>query len=314
MNRTTWVIAGGAGFLGQAILQKYGNTDLRIIILTRKDRPSGGPAGYKNVSYVHWDASRPGAWMHHLEGSEAVINLVGRSVNCRYTVQNRKEIIDSRVNATRVLGYAIRACERPPKVWVNICSAAIYGDRGDAWMDEGCAPGEGFSPEVCQHWEAAFNERDTAHTRKVLFRLGLVLQKDQGLLKPFARLVRLGLGGKMGTGSQYLSWIHEEDFTGVLASAIATADWEGVINAASPHPVTNEDFMKTLRLAYGVRFGFPNPAAILRLGAWLIRTEAELLLTGRRVAPAVLQKKSFDFRYPRLEDALTGLIRQPKDP
>jgi uncharacterized protein len=309
-STTTWVIAGGAGFLGQAILQKYGNTDLRIIILSRKDRPSAEATAYANVSYVHWDALRPGAWMDHLEGCEAVINLVGRSVNCRYTAQNRKEIIDSRVNATRVLGDAIRACERPPKVWVNICSAAIYGDRGGAWMDEGCTPGEGFSPEVCQCWEAAFNEPDTAHTRKVLFRLGLVLQNNRGLLKPFARLVRLGFGGKMGTGTQYLSWIHEEDFTGILASAIATADWEGVINAVSPYPVTNEDFMRALRLVYGVRFGLPNPATTLRLGAWLIRTEAELLLTGRRVAPAVLQKKNFDFRYPRLEDALSGLIRR----
>ncbi len=303
MKNAKWVIAGGAGFLGQAILQKYGNTDLRIVILSRQGRPSGATPVYENVSYVHWDARQPGPWMDHLEDSQAVINLVGRSVNCRYTARNRKEIIDSRVNATRVLGHAIRACERPPKVWVNICSAAIYGDRGETWMDEDCTPGEGFSPEVCKRWEAAFNESDTDQTRKVLLRLGLVLQRDRGLLKPFSRLVRLGLGGKMGMGKQYLSWIHEEDFTGILASAIATADWEGVINAASPCPVTNEDFMRALRSAYGVRFGLPNPATILGFGAWLIRTEAELLLTGRRVVPAVLQKKNFHFRYPRLEDA-----------
>ncbi|HZE85433.1 MAG TPA: TIGR01777 family oxidoreductase, partial [Puia sp.] len=249
-----------------------------------------------------------GDWMAALEGSTAVINLVGRSVNCRYTERNKEEIIASRVNATRVIGYAIKAAVRPPEVWINAGSAAIFGDTGEEQMDEASAPGEGFSPEVCKKWEAAFYSIDTPFTRKVVLRMGLVFQKDEGLLKPFSRLVRLGLGGKMGSGEQYMSWIHEEDFTGLVAAIVDNGDWEGIINGVSPYPVKNKDFLKALCSAYNIGFGLPQPAFLLRLGALLIGTEAELILSGRRVVSKVLEKKNFQFSYPRLEDALRQLI------
>ena len=310
MNDPVLVIAGGSGFLGHAILKKYRDTNARIVVLTRKEVSAAPGAGarYANVAYVHWDAATPGDWMAALEGSTAVINLVGRSVNCRYTEHNKNEIIASRVNATRILGYAIKVIARPPKVWINIGSAAIFGDTGEEQKDEDSGVGEGFSAEVCKRWEAAFYNIRTPFTRKVLLRMGLVFQRDEGLLKPFSRMVRLGLAGKMGTGEQYVSWIHEEDFTGLVATAIANDDWTGVINGVSPYPVKNKDFLKALRTAYGIPWGLPQPALILKIGALLIGTEAELLLSGRRVVSKILEEKKFPFNYPLLEDALGQLI------
>jgi uncharacterized protein (TIGR01777 family) len=305
------VIAGGSGFLGHAILEKYRDTNAKIVVLTRKEVSAALTAAprYKNVSYVHWDAATPGDWMAALEGSTAVINLVGRSVNCRYTERNKEEIIASRVNATRILGYAIKVIARPPKVWINIGSAAIFGDTGEALKDEDSGVGEGFSAEVCKRWEAAFYNIRTPFTRKVLFRMGLVFQRGEGLLKPFSRMARLGLAGKMGAGEQYVSWIHEEDFTSLVATAITKDDWTGVINGVSPYPVKNKDFLRALRTAYGIPWGLPQPAFMLKIGALLIGTEAELLLSGRRVVSRILEEKNFRFNYPLLEDALGQLIK-----
>jgi uncharacterized protein len=311
MSDPVLVIAGGSGFLGHAILEKYRDTNARIVVLTRKEVSPALAAAprYENVSYVRWDAATPGDWMAALEGSTAVINLVGRSVNCRYTESNKEEIIASRVNATRILGYAIKVVARPPKVWINIGSAAIFGDTGEVLKDEDSGVGEGFSAEVCKRWEAAFYNIRTPFTRKVLFRMGLVFQRGEGLLKPFSRMARLGLAGKMGTGEQYISWIHEEDFTSLVTTAITKDDWTGVINGVSPYPVKNKDFLRALRTAYGIPWGLPQPALILKIGALLIGTEAELLLSGRRVVSRILEEKNFRFNYPFLEDALEQLIK-----
>jgi len=313
MSDTVWVIAGGTGFLGHAILKNHRDPDLKIIVLTRNELPATRREArpFENVSYVHWDAATPGDWMRALEGATAVINLVGRSVNCRYTEQNKAEIVASRVNATRVLGYAIERSARPPKVWINIASAAIFGDTAAEQKDETSDVGEGFSAEVCKRWEAAFYEIPTPYTRKVLLRLGLVFQRNDGLLKPFSRMARLGLAGKMGSGEQYISWIHEDDFARLVATAVSNDDWKDVINGVSPHPVTNKDFLKSLRLAYGMRWGLPQPAFMLKIGALLIGTEAELLLSGRRVVSKVLEEKKFRFNYPLLDDALAQLIKIP---
>jgi len=313
MSDPVWVIAGGTGFLGHAILQNHRDTNVKIIVLTRNEllatRREARP--FENVSYVHWDAATPGDWMHALEGSTAVINLVGKSVNCRYTERNKAEIVASRVNATRVLGYAIERSAQPPKVWINIASAAIFGDTAAEQKDETSSLGEGFSAEVCKRWEAAFYDIPTPFTRKVLLRMGLVFQHNDGLLKPFSRMARLGLAGKMGTGEQYISWIHEDDFARLVTTAVANDDWNGVINGVSPHPVKNKDFLKSLRSAYGIRWGLPHPAFMLKIGAFLIGTEAELLLSGRRVISKILEEKKFRFSYPLLEDALEQLIKNP---
>jgi uncharacterized protein (TIGR01777 family) len=303
MARNKIVIAGGTGFLGQSVIQRYKNSGAEIVVLTR-----GKSRIESDISYVNWDAESWGAWTKALEESMAVINLVGRSVNCRYTQKNKQVIINSRVNATRIIGKAVQRALKPPLVWINAGSVAIFGNSGDEWKDEASDAGGGFSPEVCRKWEAAFYESETPRTRKVLLRLGVVLQKDRGLLKPFNRLTRLGLAGKIGTGEQYISWIHEDDFTHLIQSAIEHEDFRGTIHGVSPFPVKNKFFLKALRDTHKIPFGLPHPSLLLKLTAPLIGTEAELLLSGRRVISKVLSEKQFRFAYPEIKDALAHLI------
>jgi uncharacterized protein len=297
------VIAGGSGFLGYSIIKRFKETGTRIIVLTR-----GESKIVNNVSYVNWDAKTLGDWTDELEGATAVINLVGKSVNCRYTEENKQEIISSRVNATHIIGIAIRIVTAPPKVWINAASAAIYGNSGDEIMDEYSVSGEGFSPEVCKKWESEFNSIETPFTRKVLLRIGLVFQKDGGLLKPFINLVRFGLGGKIGTGKQYISWIHEDDFTNIIKAIVERDDFIGIINCSSPYPIKNKDFLHALRKACKISFGLPAPAFFVKIGATFIGTEADLVLSGRRVVSKVLEQKHFSFQYPQIEEALNHLL------
>lgn len=298
------VIAGGTGFLGQSIIRYLKQKpDIEIIVLTRGDSKKD-----RNVSYIHWDARTAGRWTDEIENSSAVINLVGKSVNCNYTKKNRNEIIASRVNATLAIGEAIQGAVHPPKVWINAGSAAIFGNGGDAVKDEYSSLGDGFSAEVCKKWEAAFFTIDTPSVRKVLLRIGLVFQKDTGLLQPFANLVKTGFGGTIGAGNQYISWIHEDDFVNVMYASLVKEDYNGVIHCASPFPVTNRDFMAALRNALNRSFGFSNPSLLVKLGAFFIGTEAELVLTGRRVVSSILKEKNFVFQYPYIEDALQHLL------
>ena len=298
------IIAGGTGFLGSTLLSKYNNTDTEIVILSRK------PFSHKegNVSYVQWDAKTLGDWTSHLEGSTAIINLVGKSVNCRYTDKNKKEIIASRVDATSIIGKAIIACKNPPKVWINAGSAAIFGDSGSEFKNEDSAVGNGFSPQICKEWEQAFHDAKTPDTRKVFLRIGLVLQQGGGILKPFMNLARFGLGGKIGTGEQYMTWIHEEDFTNVVDWVIQENTIEGILHCSGPYPVTNKEFMKAMQFAVSIPFGLPNPAFLIRIGAIFIGTEAELVLSGRRVISRILNEKNFKFKHPYLIDAVQQLV------
>ena len=297
------VIAGGTGFLGRAIVKRLEDMDAEIIVLTRKDI-----VGSNNIRYVKWDAETIGDWAETLEQSSAVLNFAGRSVNCRYTEKNKEEIIRSRVRSTEIIGKAIQAASIPPKLWINAGSTAIFGSGGDDVKNETSSLGEGFSAEVCKQWEAAFNSIDTPSTRKLLCRIGLVFQKNTGLLQPFVKLVKLGFGGKMGTGNQFISWIHEEDFLSILNAAIERDDFAGMIHCASPFPVTNDHFMRALRESLNISFGLPNPAFLLRAGAAFIGTEAELILTGRRVVSKVLEEKNISFRYPTIETARHDLV------
>jgi hypothetical protein len=298
------IVAGGSGFLGNSIIKRFKDTGVQIIVLTR-----GKNEVLNNVSYIHWDATTSlGDWTKELEGAAAIINLVGKSVNCRYTKKNKEEIIRSRVNATYIIGMAVQHAVDPPKVWINAGSAAIFGNSGDEIKDEFSSVGEGFSSDVCKQWEAVFNSVDTPFTRKVFLRIGLVFQKDGGLLKPFINLVKFGLGGKIGTGEQYISWIHEEDFLNVTKTAIERNDFSGVINCSSPYPIKNNDFLKALRKAVKKPFGLPSPAFLVKIGTFFIGTEAELVLSGRRVTSKILEQKNFNFQYPQIENALTNLL------
>jgi uncharacterized protein (TIGR01777 family) len=297
------VIAGGSGSLGSSMIRKYYATETDLIVLTR-----GKAFQDKNISYVFWDGKSKGAWTAELEGANAVINLTGKSVNCRYTEKNKKEIISSRVDSTKIIGDAIRDCKIPPKVWINAGSAAIFGNGGDIVKTEGSSIGQGFSVEVCKAWEKEFNEAVTPATRKIFLRIGMVLQLDKGVLKPFMNMVKLGAGGKIGSGNQYLTWIHEEDFVNMIEWLIGEESLAGVLHCASPNPVTNSNFMKSLRTVLGMPFGLPTPSVFVRMGALFIGTEAELVLTGRRVVSKVLEERQFPFRFPVLEEALKDIL------
>jgi len=303
------VIAGGTGFLGRSIIEFLSRKhDVEITVLTRDNSKKAN-----DISYVHWDGQTAGDWVKEIDGSIAVINLAGKSVNCRYTAKNKNEIISSRINATLAIGKAILRSMHPPAVWINAGSAAIFGDGGDEIKNENSLPGNGFSAEVCKLWEKAFFSVPTPHTRKVLLRIGLVFQKDKGLLLPFANLVKAGFGGSIGTGRQYISWIHETDFVNVVYAALINETYQGVVHCSGPYPVTNKYFMTALRRSLNRPFGLPNPALPVKLGAFFIGTEAVLVLTGRRVVSKILEENKFEFHYPQIEAALEDLISVEKN-
>jgi uncharacterized protein (TIGR01777 family) len=296
------VLAGGSGFLGKSLAQVLVARGCEVVVLTRQPSSQGGLA-----REVFWDGRQLGSWTESLDGADAVINLAGRSVNCRYNEANRAEINASRVDSVRVVGEAIRRCAHPPRVWIQSSSLAIYGDTGDRWCDESAPEGEGFPVDTCRLWESAFNESPTPGVRRVLLRIGFVLGKEGGALQTMGRLTRLGLGGSAGSGRQYISWIHLADMNRIFAAALDREDLAGVFNVATPEPVTNAEFTGELRRALRRPWSPPVPAWAVRIGCWLMRTEACLALTGRRCFPERLVRHGFSFRWPRLKDALGDL-------
>lgn len=307
------VIAGGSGFMGQAMVQCWG-AENEVVILTRSltntDNNSygSGKQQQQQARYIVWDAQTLGEWTTALEGCDILINLTGKSVNCRYTAANKKAIMDSRVHATQVLGQAIGQCQNPPQLWVNAASATIYRHATDRPQDEYTGEmHDDFSVLVCKAWEQAFEAESTPHTRKAVLRTAITLGHG-GVMVPFKRLTRLGLGGPQGNGRQMFSWIHIADVCRIMAWLWANEAQQGVYNAAAPHPVTNAAFMKTLRSKMGMPFGLPAPTPLLRLGAWLIGTEAELLLKSRWVLPTRLMQEGFTFTYPTLPQALDDFM------
>lgn len=298
------VIAGGSGFLGRALTEYFVKKNYQVIIFSRKPQPAGGL-----VKEVYWDGKTMDAWIHELEGSEALINLSGKSVDCRYTEENKKQIYASRLASTRVLGDAVRQCIHPPKVWLNSSSATIYRGSYDKLMDEQHGEiGHDFSMDVCRKWEAVFNECITPRTRKVTLRTSIVLDVTGGALVPLVKLVKAGLGGAMGDGKQFFSWIHIHDFCRVMEWLIQKPV-TGVYNVCSPRPLTNRDFMKNLRDSLHVRIALPLPIPLLKCGAALIRTETELVLKSRKVYPQRLLDEEFVFEFPDLKTALEDLCQ-----
>jgi uncharacterized protein len=298
------ILAGGTGFLGRAIINRFNREGTEIIILSRGSARKEG-----NVRYIHWDGKTPGEWTKELEGTDVLINLTGKSVDCRYTEKNKAEIISSRVNATKVLGEAINKTANPPKVWLNSASATIYRNAEDRPMDEFTGEvGEGFSVGVCQVWEKTFNEIINPSTRKIAMRISMVMGKGGGVLPVMSKLVKAGLGGKMGTGKQFVSWIHEEDFLNALEWLINNEQATGPYNFAAPHPLTNKNFMELMRQELNVKIGLPTAEWMLETGAFFIRTETELILKSRRVIPAKLEAEGFKFKFPEAKEALKDLL------
>jgi uncharacterized protein (TIGR01777 family) len=304
------VIAGGSGFLGRTLAAHFHERGYAIAILTRTPKtPANG------AREIPWDARTAGNWARELDGAAAVINLVGRSVNCRYHERNRKLILESRIDSTRAIGDAIAQCKTPPPVWLNASTATIYRHTfGPAWDESGEIGGtrqskDEFSIEVATAWERALNEMPTPGTRKAAMRAVLVLGTAKNSVFPvLLRLVRFGLGGKMGDGRQFVSWIHAQDFCRAVEWIVAHDELSGAINIAAPHPITNAEMMKIFREVCGMPVGLPATKWMLEIGAFLLRTETELIIKSRRVVSRRLTESGFTFCFPFLRQALEDLL------
>lgn len=310
------VIPGGSGQVGRVLARHFSQRGHQVIVLTR------GPHTAQWQT-VHWDAQTPGIWTQYLEGADVCLNLTGRSVNCRYTPENRLEIYNSRIVSTQVLGEVIRSLAHPPRLWLNASTATIYRHALDRPMDEHTGELGGneprlpntwkFSVRVAKHWETAFFRADTPRTRKIAMRSAITLSPVPGsAFAVLSNLVRIGLGGTQGNGRQWVSWIHEEDFARAIEFLIAREDIEGPVNIASPNPEHNRDFMAILRDAWDMPNGLPAPRPILELAALMMRTETELILKSRRVVPARLLEAGFRFNYPNWPHAAEDLVQKWK--
>jgi len=246
-----------------------------------------------------------GEWANELEGSDVLVNLTGKSVNCRYNEKNKQEIFSSRLNATRVLGQALKQLKHPPELWINAASATIYRHAEDHPQDEYAGEkGTGFSVEVCKQWEAAFFEQNIPCVRQIALRMAIVLGKDGGVMPYYFNLARFGLGGKQGNGNQYFSWIYENDLTGIVDFLIKDKKSFGVFNAAAPNPVSNRVFMGIVRQNVHMPFGLPIAKWMLEIGAWLLGSETELLLKSRWIVPVRLTDAGYMFKVTDLKRAV----------
>ena len=296
------VIPGGSGQVGHILTRHFERCGHTVTVLSRRPEPVPSRA-------VRWDGLTAGIWVAELERSDVCINLAGRSVNCRYSARNRRLIHESRVKSTLLLNQVIADLRQPPSLWVNASTATIYRHALDRAMDEvngelgGNEPGApdtwNFSIRVAKAWEEAFFSSPTPRTRKIAIRSAMTFSPDPGgVFDVLLGLVRIGLGGSQGSGAQFVSWIHEADFVRAMDLLIAREDFSGVVNLASPNPLPNHDFMQALRKAWGIRFGLPAPNWALEVGAFLLRTESELVLKSRRVVPGRLLAAGFEFLFP----------------
>lgn len=297
------VLAGGSGFLGQALGRKLAAGGWEVVVLSRDPRET---APFREV---RWNAETGGAWAAELEGAAAVVNLAGRSINCVHTLANGREILESRLNAVKALARGYVRAKNPPPVWVQCSATGYYGNAGDRFCDETLAPGPGFLAETCRQWEGAFAALELPDVRRVVLRIGVVLDAEHGALPPLAKLTRRFLGGPAGSGRQYISWIHREDLLDVFQAVLTRPEFSGPYNACSPAPVTNTEFMRELRGVLGRPWCPAAPEFIVRLVAGrLLDTEANLALHGQRCSPARLQAGGVTFRHPAVGAALRDLL------
>lgn len=308
------VIPGGSGQVGTILARAFAKDGHEVVVLARHGFVASWDVGL-------WDGKTVGDWAKEIDGADVVVNLAGRNVNCRYNAENRREIMESRIESTRVVGEAIAAASRPPKIWLQASTATIYAHRYDAPNNEltGIIGGKEdhapatwkFSIDVATAWEQAANDADTPNTRKVLMRSAMTMSPDRdGIFDVLLGLVRKGLGGTSGDGRQYISWIHERDFINTVYWLIEHDELSGPVNLSAPNPLPNKEFMRILRDAWGAPVGLPAATWMLELGAVLMRTETELVLKSRRVIPTRLIESGFEFEFPHWEQAAHDLCRQ----
>ncbi|PYZ98981.1 TIGR01777 family protein [Alteribacter lacisalsi] len=293
------VLAGGTGFIGEYFKQKFTDEGYEVNIISRSS------------PHIRWDDKK--AITEALEGAELLINLAGKSVNCRYNEKNRKAIMESRTETTTILGEAVKECSNPPEVWINSSTATIYRHAEDRPMteDEGDI-GSGFSVEVAKAWEKSFFSFELPDTRQIALRIAIVLGEGGGVMTPYRNLVKFGLGGVQGNGSQMFSWIHIEDLYQIVLFLKKREDLSGVFNCSAPEPVSNREFMRAMRKNMGRRIGYPSPAWMLELGSVVIRTETELVLKSRWVVPERLEREGYTFIFKTIEETLQDILNKEK--
>ncbi|MCC8410715.1 TIGR01777 family oxidoreductase [Mucilaginibacter sp. UR6-1] len=298
------ILAGGSGYLGMILAEHFSKQAHEVVIFSRNPKTAA-----KNIKMIYWDGHTIGDWATHLNNSDVLINLTGKSVNCRYNERNKAEIFASRLNATRVLGKALKQTNNPPKVWINAASATIYRHAEDRPQDEYTGElGTGFSVDVCKQWEQAFAEQHVPGIRKLALRISVVLGSNGGVANYYLNLARFGLGGIQGSGKQYFSWVHEDDITGSIDFLLDNPTLEGAFNIASPYPIQNNKLMATIRKAVGVPFGLPATKWMLEIGTLLLRTETELILKSRWVLPTRLTEAGYIFKVPDIKQAIEKSI------
>ena len=289
------VIAGGTGFVGKFLNEKFKSLGYYVVIISRRQ------------NHINWNNTNGIA--SALENATMLINLAGKSVDCRYNEKNKKEIYNSRIDTTRILGEALMNCKNPPPLWINSSTATIYRHAEDKPMTESRGEiGSGFSVNVATNWEKTFFSFQISQTRQVALRMAIVLGKNGGVIKPLKNLVRFGLGGKQGNGNQMFSWIHIEDLYNVILFVQQHKEISGVLNTSAPNPVNNKTLMELMRKYVGVPVGLPTPAWLLKMGAVIIKTETELVLKSRWVIPERLLNAGFEFKYPTMAEALKNIL------
>ncbi len=306
------VLAGGSGQMGTLLARHFHGRGHQVVVIARSVQPAPWRV-------MRWDSSTLGDWTGELERADVLINLAGRSVNCRYTPENRRAIKQSRVQSTLALGRAVARLTHPPRLWMNASTATIYRHALDRAMDEetgeiggnerDCPSSWRFSIDVATSWEEAFFSSATPGTRKIALRSAMTMSPDPGgIFAELLRLVRFGLGGTAGSGKQFVSWIHGADFIRGIEFLMSHEEFDGPVNLAAPNPLPNRDFMRELRRAWGMPLGLPAPRPMLELGAVFMGTETELILKSRRVVPGRLLRAGFEFQFPEWPGAAGDLV------
>ena len=314
MTKPKIVVPGGSGACGQSIATHFQDWGWDVVVLSRKPNV---PSATKSVA---WDGESLGCWVDELSGAQAVLNLSGRSVNCRYTEANRMAIYESRLKSTAIIGQALQVVSNPPPVWLNASTATIYrhaldhpqtDENGEIGVGTGpdADPKWKFSLDVAKKWESELFSAPLRRIRRVALRSSMVFGTQKGgVFDVLSVLVRRGLGGKQGNGLQKVSWIHESDFCRAVAWSIEHDSVDGPINVCAPNPVSNSELMAQLRKAWGVPLGLPVTKLMLELGAVLMRTETELILKSRWVVPSKLLGLGFEFQFPTIQECVTDLV------
>jgi hypothetical protein len=296
------VVAGGSGFIGAELLKQLKTGGYETVVLSRSSK------SVESADRVAvWDAESVGDWAKELEGADAVFNLAGSSILSKWTPEQKQRILDSRVNSTEAIGKAIQQCQVAPKAWLNGSAVGYYGNTGDHEVSEGSAPGDDFLARVCKKWEKAIDRFDLPETRQSKVRIGFVLGENGGAMKALLPLTKAFLGGAVGSGRQFVPWIHIEDLARLMVWT-AESDIEGAVNGVAPNPVRNADFMARLRSHAGRPPAPPAPMFMLRLAEKLGGPPAEVVASGQRAVPFIPLGRGFVFKYPELDDALSEIV------